>query len=93
VVYKPGEYVGGAQAVRVNQVGDVVWGSDVKLERRAPNVLAMGVDDTFSTGTGLTSARPSPTAVGAGAQWFDVTLGVPIWSNGTAWVNAQGRPV
>lgn len=39
-----------------------------------------------------TADRPDPTDL-AGAQLFDTDLGIPIWSNGTAWVNASGAPV
>lgn len=38
-----------------------------------------------------TSGRP--TGVGIGFMDFDTTLGIPIWWNGTAWVNSSGTPV
>ncbi|WP_262689794.1 hypothetical protein [Kordiimonas aestuarii] len=34
--------------------------------------------------------RPSAVSVGAGAQMFDTTLGKPIWSDGSQWVDAAG---
>ncbi len=34
-----------------------------------------------------------PTGVATGFMDFDTTLGIPIWWNGTAWVNASGTPV
>lgn len=37
---------------------------------------------------GTTAARP--TTVPTGLMYFDTTLGIPIWWNGTAWVNASG---
>lgn len=37
---------------------------------------------------GTTAARP--TTVPLGLMYFDTTLGIPIWWNGTAWVNASG---
>lgn len=40
---------------------------------------------TYSTAT-----RPSASAAGAGAHYFDTTLGLPVWSNGTNWVDAAG---
>ena len=40
--------------------------------------------------SGPTSARPSAVTEGAGAQFFDTTLGVPIWSDGAVWRNAAG---
>ena len=41
---------------------------------------------------GTTAQRP---AVGQliGQQYFDTTLGIPIWYNGTKWVNASGTVV
>jgi len=40
---------------------------------------------------GITGERPTVTAIGY--QYFDVTLGYPIWWNGTNWVNASGTTV
>jgi hypothetical protein len=37
-----------------------------------------------------TASRPAASNSGAGACIFDTTLGKPIWSNGTAWVDATG---
>lgn len=37
-----------------------------------------------------TGSRPSASTVGAGAMIFDTTLGQPIWSDGTNWVDATG---
>jgi hypothetical protein len=59
----------------------------------ATGVVAIPRTQTFMTGQGATGSRPSASAVGAGAQWFDTTLNIPIWSNGTAWVNAAGTTV
>ena len=41
---------------------------------------------------GTTAQRP---AVGQliGQQYFDTTLGIPIWYNGTKWVNSSGTVV
>ena len=55
-----------------------------------PGVLAQLPHQTFRTGAGATGARPSASDVGAGAQWFDTTIGKPIWSTGSAWVLADG---
>lgn len=38
--------------------------------------------------TGPTTARPA--APVSGTQYFDITLGKPIWWRGTAWVDATG---
>lgn len=40
-----------------------------------------------------TAARPSAAAMGAGAHIFDTTLGKPVWSNGTSWVDSTGTVV
>lgn len=37
--------------------------------------------------------RPAVADVRTGTPIFDVALGKPIWSNGTAWVDALGNPV
>jgi len=42
---------------------------------------------------GATGARPNGPASGAGAQWYDTTLGIPIWWNGSNWTNAAGTTV
>jgi hypothetical protein len=58
------------------------------------NVLGLKLEaGTAATGTGATGARPSASAVGQGAQWFDTTLGKPIWSDGTNWRDAAGTVV
>jgi len=41
---------------------------------------------------GITSQRPTLNTT-VGQVYFDRTLGVPIWWNGTAWVNASGVAV
>jgi len=53
--------------------------------------------DNFSRATstvryGTTANRP---AVGEtiGQMYFDTTLGIPIWYNGTKWVNSSGASV
>lgn len=40
-----------------------------------------------------TAGRPAATAVPVGESYFDSTLGVPVWSNGTDWVDATGATV
>ncbi len=42
---------------------------------------------------GKTSARPALNATDAGFQFFDTTLGKPVWWNGSRWVDATGQPV
>lgn len=50
-------------------------------------------DGVLWTGAGPTTARPSAASTPAGGQWFDTTLGKPIWSTGAAWVDATGATV
>lgn len=40
---------------------------------------------------GTTAARPVVTLVGT--EYFDTTLGLPIWWDGADWVNATGAVV
>lgn len=43
---------------------------------------------------GTTAARPAGLVAGnVGRTYFDTTLGIPIWWNGSAWVNASGSVV
>jgi hypothetical protein len=41
---------------------------------------------------GITANRPV-TNVQIGQTYFDTTLGIPIWYNGTVWKNASGTTV
>jgi hypothetical protein len=56
-------------------------------------VVAIQAHQTFLTGKGITADRPVASAVGQGAQFFDTSLGVPIWSDGTHWRTAAGEVV
>ncbi len=49
--------------------------------------------EALRTGVATTGSRPAATAVPVGAQFYDSTLGVPIWSNGTVWKDAAGTTV
>jgi hypothetical protein len=40
-----------------------------------------------------TAGRPSATASGAGAYYYDTTLSKPVWSTGTVWKDAAGTTV
>jgi hypothetical protein len=72
---------------------------DQSFENQILNALRLyfvQVDNfTRATSTvryGTTAQRP---AVGAsiGQIYFDTTLGIPIWYNGTKWVNSSGSAV
>ncbi|ANO57395.1 structural protein [Pseudomonas phage AN14] len=47
----------------------------------------------FLRGYGTTANRPAASAALIGGQYFDTTLGKPIWSTGSAWVDATGLAV
>ncbi|MGC5078449.1 glycosyl hydrolase family 28-related protein [Agrococcus sp. DT81.2] len=55
--------------------------------------LVIGKPNTVRTGAGTTAERPVASSVPAGAQWFDTTLGKPIWSSGSVWKDAAGATV
>lgn len=86
---------------KFKSTGVVEWSSttslagttDITLSREAASVLALGADDAFKTGKAVTGSRPSAATVGVGAQFFDTTLNIPIWSNGTVWKDAAGNTV
>jgi hypothetical protein len=42
--------------------------------------------------SGVTADRPA-IALQVGQQYFDTTLGIPIWWDGTNWVDATGTTV
>lgn len=43
--------------------------------------------------SGVTTERPSASAVGEGAMWYDATLRKPVWSDGGNWRDAGGTVV
>ena len=47
--------------------------------------------DISAIRSGSTSGRPSSPTIGY--QFFDTTIGKPIWYNGTSWVDATGTTV
>jgi len=42
--------------------------------------------------SGTTANRPNK-GLSIGQTYFDTTLGIPIWYNGTNWVNSSGTTV
>lgn len=40
-----------------------------------------------------TSANRPTGALQVGETYFDTTLGIPIWWNGSYWINARGEPL
>ena len=57
--------------------------------------------DNFAQGSnlplyGTTANRPIGTIqvpLGIGSMYYDTTLGIPVWWNGTVWKNASGTTV
>lgn len=77
----------------------VYLGNDLTqfVQRAAPGVISsegLGAGKgAFRAGSWTTATRPTAAAAGAGAQGYDTTLGIPIWSDGTVWRNAAGTIV
>jgi hypothetical protein len=55
------------------------------------NLWASKADASNIPVTGTTAARPAGAPLGW--SYFDTTLGVPVWWNGTGWVNSTGGAV
>jgi hypothetical protein len=59
----------------------------------AANVQTQQAITTLSTpSAGTTALRPS-TSLQVGQFYFDTSLGIPIWWNGSNWVDATGTVV
>lgn len=94
-------YVRGEAGVRFQVNGDgsigfndgVGYTPKATLSSGGSNILTMPAAQVLKTGRGATASRPSATTVGAGAQWYDTTIGKPIWSNGSVWKDAAGTTV
>jgi len=57
----------------------------------SPLGIATFVDVGAVNQSGATGSRPSSPSVAQ--QFFDTTLGYPIWWNGGVWINALSTPV
>lgn len=69
------------------------WARSQAIGPSRPGVLAALPHQCLVSGRGPTSERPDAAAVGDGAQWYDATLDLPLWSNGAIWRTACGTPV
>ncbi len=47
------------------------------------------IEEELKDNTGNTGERPTMTTVSS-QTYFDTTLGIPVWYNGTEWVDASG---
>lgn len=68
--------------------GDGAGTFDAPLSRLAAGTL--GTTAAWRIGSSNTAGRPAAATVGAGAQWYDTTLGMPLHSNGTAFADSLG---
>lgn len=59
----------------------------------APSSTGAYVDFMGAKKNYATSGRPSAVVSGAGAQYFDTTLGIPAWSDGAVWRDSTGTAV
>ena len=64
---------------------------DVGTSAHRPRYVRAGTG--VQTGAFRRAARPSAKTAGVGTCVFDITLKKPIWSTGTAWVDANGKSV
>lgn len=85
--------------------GDVLYSTSTGTLTTSPTSSFVGVvsaahatdgvihvsPDSRVTGSGTTAQRP--TTVTIGFQYFDTTLGIPVFWRGAAWVNASGAVV
>lgn len=81
------------QANGLHEWGNGTDARDTQLSRTAVGVLAVGADDCLKTGLAATGSRPTASVAGQGAQFYDTTLGLPIWSTGSVWKDAAGNTV
>ena len=80
-------------------LNDFTLDLDIQLQRWMDNLSKQSVSPTLSSGSntttplsGSTSTRPTNNLEN-GLQYFDTTLGKPIWWNGTDWVDSTGTTV
>ena len=64
---------------------------DLGIASRRPRYVRAGTG--VQTGAFSKRSRPSASTAGVGTSIFDKTLGKPIWSNGSRWVDANGKAV
>ena len=78
----------GTSQINLNSKQDtLVSGTNIKTINNE-SLLGSGNVNLYKSGT--TTQRPTTNLI-VGIQYFDTTLGQPIWWNGTAWVDALGN--
>ena len=69
-----------ATVLETNSSHDIAGQSGAQYDNNRVNVLR----------SGATTNRPTSDDIMSGFQYFDTTLGKPIWWNGTAWIDSTG---
>jgi len=91
----------GAPYVAFDSTADLAFFTQTRAKLLADNALD-GTETTVARITKdgavrprqlATGSRPAAATAGAGAMIWDSTLGKPIWSTGSAWVDATGAAV
>jgi hypothetical protein len=60
---------------------------------QAAGTFVAGVDQNGGIYPGNSTTATRPTVTTVGTSWFDTTLGIPIWWNGSHWINASALSV
>jgi len=88
------DHNGGALRMRVGAgIDGFALGAGLDVTVQRDSTVALAVNAPIKAKATTTAARPTAAAAGVGAQMFDTTLNVPIWSTGTVWVNGIGTTV
>lgn len=85
----------GTSGVRING-GNLVFGTDNAFDigtTGANKPRYVRAATAVVTGAASSGSRPPAATAGVGAMFFDTTLNKPIWSTGSAWVDALGSSV
>jgi hypothetical protein len=72
------------------------YASENRLNELSPGIYRYDAAVTMgSPWRGSTAARPNfgPSAGACASEYWDTTLGKPIWWNGAGWVDATGASV
>jgi hypothetical protein len=86
--------VNGGDISLTTQAGVSGTGVRGKIALTAREIDASATPLLHKWQSGATGSRPAGLVAGdVGRAFFDTTLGLPIWWNGTVWINAAGTPV
>lgn len=82
----------GIQLTKTDQV--TIIGNHFASNITSPLTLGASVTSLYIDGIPFTTAgRPAATTMRPGSRYFDTTLNKPVWSTGSAWVDASGAAV